>query len=79
MTLSIEGFRGFVSSTPASIATGWKDSYRVGLSPTEDRHISRRTFISLLGRSLEYSATSQLFLSFSDTPNEVDNASRDDR
>jgi len=30
-----EGFGRFVTSTTAPIATGWSDSCRVGLSPTE--------------------------------------------
>ena len=41
--LSIEGFNGFIASTAAPIATGWSDSCRVGLSPTEDLRLSRRT------------------------------------
>ena len=35
VTLSIEGFSRFVTSTTAPIATGWSESCRVGLSPTE--------------------------------------------
>ena len=38
-TLCIEGFRRVVSSTTAPIATGWSDSCRVGLAPTEDAHL----------------------------------------
>jgi hypothetical protein len=34
VTLSIEGFSRFVTSTTAPIATGWSESCRVGLSPT---------------------------------------------
>jgi hypothetical protein len=41
--LCIEGFGSFVTSTTAPIATGWNDSCRVGIAPTEDRHLSRRT------------------------------------
>ncbi|MDJ0871120.1 MAG: hypothetical protein QNJ87_05080, partial [Gammaproteobacteria bacterium] len=35
MTLYTEGFGRFVASTAAPIATGWSDSCRVGISPTE--------------------------------------------
>jgi hypothetical protein len=35
VTLYTEGFSRFVTSTTAPIATGWSDSCRVGLSPTE--------------------------------------------
>ncbi len=42
-TLSIRGFGSFVTSTTAPIATGWSDRCRVGIAPTEDRHLSRRT------------------------------------
>jgi hypothetical protein len=38
-TLSIEGFGDFVTSTAAPIATGWSESCRVGLAPTEDRRL----------------------------------------
>jgi hypothetical protein len=34
VTLFIEGFSRFVTSTTAPIATGWSESCRVGLSPT---------------------------------------------
>ena len=37
--LSIEGFGSFVTSTTAPIATGWSNSCRVGIAPTEDRHL----------------------------------------
>jgi hypothetical protein len=37
--LCIEGFGDFVTSTAAPIATGWSESCRVGLAPTEDRHL----------------------------------------
>lgn len=37
--LSIEGFGSFVSSTTAPIATGWSNSCRVGIAPTEDQHL----------------------------------------
>src|ERR1700682_6532425 len=37
--LSIEGFDDFVTSIVAPIATGWSESYRVGIAPTEDRHL----------------------------------------
>ncbi|MFH1742694.1 MAG: hypothetical protein ABIH23_27120, partial [bacterium] len=39
-TLYTEGFGCFVTSTAAPIATGWSDSCRVGLSPTEDTRLS---------------------------------------
>jgi hypothetical protein len=35
LTLSIEGSGRFVTSTTAPIATGWNESCRVGLAPTE--------------------------------------------
>lgn len=35
MMLYTEGFGRFVTSTTAPIATGWSDSCRVGISPTE--------------------------------------------
>jgi len=38
-TLSIGGFGSIVTSTAAPIATGWSESYRVGIAPTEDRHL----------------------------------------
>ena len=38
--LSIEGFGAFVTSTTAPIATGWSNSCRVGIAPTEDRRLS---------------------------------------
>src|ERR1700730_4049990 len=37
--LSIGGFGSFVASTTAPIATGWNDSCRVGIAPTEDRRL----------------------------------------
>ena len=37
MTLYIEGFSRFVTSTTAPITTGWSESCRVGLSPLRDR------------------------------------------
>jgi hypothetical protein len=37
--LCIEGFGSFVTSTTAPIATGWNDSCRVGIAPTEDRRL----------------------------------------
>jgi hypothetical protein len=37
------GFSGFIASTAAPIATGRSDSCRVGLSPTENQRLSRRT------------------------------------
>ena len=38
-TLSIEGFDGFVASTAAPIATGWSDTCRVGIAPTENSRL----------------------------------------
>ena len=35
----IEGFSYFVTSITAPIATGWSESCRVGLSPTEKRRL----------------------------------------
>lgn len=46
MTLYTEGFGRFVTSTTAPIATGWSDSCRVGISPTERTRLTRRTEIS---------------------------------
>src|SRR5262249_33562508 len=37
------GFGSFVTSTTAPIATGWSNSCQVGLPPTEELHLSRRT------------------------------------
>jgi hypothetical protein len=37
--LSIEGSGDVVTSSAASIATGWSESCRVGLAPTEDRRL----------------------------------------
>jgi hypothetical protein len=39
VTLYTEGFDRFVTSTVTPIATGWSDSCRVGLSPTEKAHV----------------------------------------
>jgi hypothetical protein len=42
--LCTRGFDEFVTSLAAPIATGWSEpSCRVGMSPTEDRRLSRRT------------------------------------
>jgi hypothetical protein len=38
-TLSIGSFGRIVTSPAAPLATGWNDSCRVGLAPTEDRHL----------------------------------------
>src|SRR5262245_64574578 len=43
MTLSIVGFDDLVTSFVATVATGWSDPCRVGLSPTERPRLSRRT------------------------------------
>jgi len=40
VTLYTEGFSRFVTSTTAPIATGWSESYRVGLSPTGKSRLS---------------------------------------
>src|SRR5207253_3540102 len=37
--LYIRGFGSFVTSTTAPIATGWSESCRVGIAPTEDRRL----------------------------------------
>jgi len=37
--LSIRSFGSIVTSTAAPIATGWNDSCRVGIAPTEDRRL----------------------------------------
>src|SRR6266700_2231659 len=39
-TLCIEGFGSIVTSTTAPIATGWSNSYQVGIAPTEERRLS---------------------------------------
>ena len=47
-TLSIEGFGSIVTSTTAPIATGWNDSCRVGLAPTEEPRLGtahKETFL----------------------------------
>jgi hypothetical protein len=41
--LSIEGFGDLVTSIAAPIATGWSESCRVGIAPTQDKRLSRRT------------------------------------
>ena len=41
--LYTRGFGEFVTSPAAPIATGRSESCRVGLAPTEDRRLSRRT------------------------------------
>jgi hypothetical protein len=38
-TLYIEGSGGIVTSTTAPIATGWSNSCRVGIAPTEERYL----------------------------------------
>ena len=38
-TLCIRSFGSIVTSTAVPIATGWNDSCRVGIAPTEDRHL----------------------------------------
>jgi hypothetical protein len=40
VTLSSGGFGGVVTSAAAPLATGWSDSCRVGLTPTQERHLS---------------------------------------
>ncbi len=42
VTLSIRGVDGFVRFTVAPIATGWSESCRVGLFPTENTRLSPR-------------------------------------
>jgi hypothetical protein len=37
--LSIEGSDGFVTSAAAPIATGWSDTCRVGIAPTENSRL----------------------------------------
>ncbi len=48
--LYTEGFGSLVTSTTAPIATGWSDSCRVGLAPTEKRRLS--TAHAKLGHSV---------------------------
>jgi hypothetical protein len=56
-TLSIEGFGSFVTSATAPIATGWSNSYQVGLTPTEGRRLctahGHRLFPREKGRRME--------------------------
>ncbi len=40
MTLYTRGFSHFVTSMTAPVASGWSDSCRVGLAPTEERRLS---------------------------------------
>ncbi len=40
MTLYTRGFSHFVTSMTAPVASGWSDSCRAGLAPTEERRIS---------------------------------------
>ena len=49
-TLYTGSFSRFVASTTVPIATGWNDSCRVGISPTERTRLSRRTEKCGLGR-----------------------------
>ncbi len=39
-TLYTRGFSHFVTSMTALIASGWNDSCRVGLAPTEERRLT---------------------------------------
>jgi hypothetical protein len=43
MTLCTVGFDDLVTSFVATVAAGWSDPCRVGLSPTERPRLSRRT------------------------------------
>jgi len=47
-TLYIRGFDGFVASTAAPIATGWSESCRVGILPTENTRLFTAHFNRLL-------------------------------
>src|SRR5437667_4367835 len=38
-TLSLRSFGRIVTSPAVPLATGWNDSCRVGIAPTEDRHL----------------------------------------
>jgi len=51
-----KGFGRFIASTPASAATGWSDSCRVGLdfSPTGGAHLSTAHFDGLLRRQPQH-------------------------
>src|SRR5262249_8917473 len=55
-TLSIGGFGKIVTSLTAPIATGWSNNCQVGIAPTEERHLSRRTDIVLFSAA-PYSAS----------------------
>jgi hypothetical protein len=62
-TLYTEGFGDFVASATASVATGWSESCRAGISPAEDRRLSRRTvelrLITALRRQIERESRSR--------------------
>ncbi len=40
VTRYTEGFSHFITSMTAPVASGWSDSCRVGLAPTEERRLS---------------------------------------
>jgi hypothetical protein len=46
-TLCIRSFGSIVTSTTVPIATGWNDSCRVGLAPTEDRRLGTAHTVTL--------------------------------
>ena len=64
MTLYTRGSDCFVTSAATPIATGWSDSCRVGISPTEEPRLSRRTEISGLGPTRESFPLSRFSLSW---------------
>src|SRR5262249_45754240 len=49
--LSIEGFGSIITSTAAPIATGWSESCRVGLAPTEERRLRTAHTVTIFFRS----------------------------
>jgi hypothetical protein len=74
--LCIEGFDSVVTSTTAPIATGWNDSCRVGIAPTEDRRLSRRTKgTSYISHWLTPLSTMSLFLASSLPAGRIENPS----
>ncbi len=59
MTLSIEGFNRFVTSTVAPIATGWSESCRAGFAPAERPCIGTAHMKPLLEKLLAIHAVGQ--------------------
>ena len=47
VTRYAEGFSHFVTSMTAPVASGWSDSCRVGLVPTEERRLTMAHTLSM--------------------------------